>query len=89
MTITSENFKTCERCGRKYTSNKLISKYCSKKCRNSKQQVVILSEGLIKEIYGLISNEKLFSDEEIGRKLRSKKMKEKFEGALFVKDEGV
>ena len=31
---------------------------------------------------------KLFSDEEIGRKLRSKEMKEKFEGALFVKNEG-
>jgi len=88
MTITSENFKTCERCGRKYASNKANSKYCTPKCRNSKQQVAVLYEGLIKEIYMLISNNKLFSDEEIGRKLRSKEMKEKFEGALFVKNEG-
>ena len=76
----------CKRCGRKIPEGR-ESEYCTDKCRNSSVIVKQLSAKLIKEIYGAVSNEGLFSDEEIGRKLRSKKFKEKFSQVLFIQDE--
>ena len=78
----------CKRCGRKIPESRQ-SKYCTDKCRNSSIIVKQLSAKLIKEIYGVVSNEELFSDEEIGRKLRSDKFKEKFSQVLFIQDENI
>ena len=79
-------FVKCKRCGRKIPENRQ-SEYCTDKCRNSSMIVKRLSAKLIKEIYGVVSNEGLFSNEEIGRKLRSEKFKEKFSQVLFIQDE--
>ena len=76
----------CKRCGRKIPENRQ-SEYCTDKCRNSSMIVKQLSAKLIKEIYGVVSNKGLFSDEEIGRKLRSEAFKEKFSQVLFIQDE--
>jgi predicted nucleic acid-binding Zn ribbon protein len=76
----------CKRCGRKIPDGRQ-SEYCSNKCRNSATIVKQLSAELIKEIYLLVSNKGLFSDEEIGMKLRSKEFTEKFSQVLFVQDE--
>jgi len=88
MPCSSDDFKICKRCGRKFLSKSGSAKYCSVKCRNTKLQIGLLSGELIKEIYLLINNEKLFSNEELGAKLRTKNMKERFEKVLFVKDKG-
>jgi predicted nucleic acid-binding Zn ribbon protein len=76
----------CKRCGRKIPKGRQ-SEYCTDKCRNNSMVVKQLSAKLIKEIYGVVSNKGLFSDEEIGIKLRSKEFKEKFSQVLFIQDE--
>lgn len=79
-------FVKCKRCGRKIPESRQ-SEYCTDKCRNNSMIVKQLSAKLIKEIYGVVSNKGLFSDEEIGRKLRSKEFKDKFSQVLFIQDE--
>ena len=76
----------CKRCGRKIPESRQ-SEYCTDKCRNSSTVVKKLSGELIKEIYGCVLNKGLFSDEEIGMKLRSKEFKDKFSQVLFIQDE--
>ena len=79
-------FVKCKRCGRKIPESRQ-SEYCTDKCQNSANVVKQLSAKLIKEIYGVVSNKGLFSDEEIGMKLRSEEFKEKFSQVLFIRDE--
>lgn len=81
-------FVMCKRCGRKVPESR-NSDYCTDKCRNSSMVVKQLSAKLIKEIYGVILNKGLFSDEEIGKKLRSKKFVDKFSQVLFIQDEDI
>ena len=75
-----------KRCGRKISESRQ-SEYCSNHCKNSSVIIKQLSSKLIKEIYGVVANEGLFSDEDIGMKLRSKKFKERFSEVLFIRDE--
>lgn len=81
-------FVICKRCGRKIAEGRQ-SEYCSNKCKNSSAIVRKLSADLVKEIYMLISNKGLFSDEEVGRKLRSKKFTAKFSEVLFIQDKDI
>jgi len=85
MPDKKENYSVCARCGRKYKPVN-DSPYCGIRCRTSTNKAKKLAVDLVKEIYLLISNEKLFSVEEIGWRLRNKDMKEKFEKVLFVGD---
>ena len=76
----------CKTCGRKIPESRQ-SEYCTNHCKNSSVIIKQLSSKLIREIYGVVANEGLFSDEEIGRKLRSKKFIDKFSQVLFIQDE--
>lgn len=76
----------CKRCGRKIPERRQ-SEYCSNHCKNSHREIQKHSVDLVKEVYLAIANENLFSDEEIGRKLRSKEFREKFSHVLFIQDE--
>lgn len=78
-------FVKCKRCNRKIPEGRR-SIYCSDKCKNSSGIIKKLSVDLVKEIHMLISNNKLFSDEELGHKLRSKKFTDKFNEVLFIQD---
>ena len=86
MTKKPPQYIICKRCGRKIPGGR-ESEYCTNKCKNSSMIVKQLSAKLIKEIYGFVSNEGFFSDEEIGIKLRSEAFKEKFSQVLFIQDE--
>ena len=82
------NHKVCKKCGRKIPKGRQ-SEYCTNMCENSIVTVRRLSTDLLKEIYMLISNEGLFSDEELGRKLKSKKFIDKFSQVLFIQDKDI
>ena len=86
MSKKPPQYVICKRCGRKIAEGR-ESEYCTDKCRNSYRTIQRLSGDLVKEIYGVVSNKGLFSDEEIGRKLRSDKFLEKFSQVLFIQDE--
>ena len=87
MEDSKSKYKICARCGRKYKPRN-GSIYCGIKCRTTTNEAKQLSVKLIKEIYGLVSNEGLFSDLAIGERLRGKDMKVKFDKILFIENKG-
>ena len=76
----------CRRCGRKVPDNR-DSDYCSANCLNVSKTISRLSTKLIKEIYMNVSNETIFSDEDLGSKLRSEEFKNKFKEVLFIQED--
>lgn len=74
----------CKMCGKKNPINRRV--YCCNACRLKDGKLKMLMYSLIKEIYRISSNDKIFTDEDIINMLKDKETIEKFKVILDIKN---